>query len=62
MKYYTAIEKNKEVLFVFKGIDLQDRLLGENSKKQISVKLCAIVSTKKKEPYGKKKKIFVVYV
>lgn len=36
MKQYT-IEKNKEVLYVFKGTDLQDRLLGEKSKTQIGV-------------------------
>lgn len=37
MEYYAATKKNKEVLYVLKGTDLQDTLLGEKSKIQSSV-------------------------
>lgn len=38
MVCYTAIKKNKEVLYVLEGTDLQDILLAEKSKIQTSVR------------------------
>lgn len=60
MKCYTTTIKNKEVLYVFKGADLQDRLLGEKSKTQISVS-CMLQFVQKEGTAGEKKK-YLLYM